>query len=73
MAKRLHLTMFVEAAEVLGTDRKTIAGLVKALGITPKAMGISGKAKGLDVDDMALLRKALSVGRENPSPSVAAR
>jgi hypothetical protein len=57
------LVSYIGAARILETDRKTVAGLVKALGITPKSISTNGKAKGLDQTDLRRLRKAL--GRTN--------
>lgn len=50
---------YTDAAEVFGTDDRTISGLVKALEITPKPTGMPGRAKGLDRDDMKRLARSL--------------
>ncbi len=59
------LVPLYRAAETLGTDRKTIAGLVKALGIDVQRVPYSSRGKGLD--SHALSRLALALGRSNPS------
>jgi hypothetical protein len=69
MPRRNDLTMFREAAEDLGITRQTVGDLVRALGIEAKDMGLAGGAKGLDREDMALLRKALSVGQKRQAAS----
>lgn len=56
---RPPLFTYTDAAEVFGTDGRTISGLVKALEITPKLTGLPGKSRGLDRDDMKRLAKSL--------------
>lgn len=58
-----ELLTFIEAAEQLGTDRFTVAGLVRALNIERKQMRGYGKgrARGLDARDMARLARALGL------------
>jgi hypothetical protein len=56
---RTDLYTQIEAAEILGTDRWTIAGLVRAHGLVPKPIRLNGRAKGLDEADMDILRRAL--------------
>jgi hypothetical protein len=58
--KREHITTYGEAAELLGTDIRTISGLVKALGLKPKKVRINNLAKGLDRSDIAAIRRALT-------------
>lgn len=55
------LLTIMDAAAELGTDRATVAGLVRALGIATKRVPHSGKGKGLDARDMARLAKALGL------------
>jgi hypothetical protein len=59
---RPNLLTFCEAAELLGTDYRTISGVVRTKGITPKLTGLPGKANrtGLDQDDVRILRIALA-------------
>lgn len=59
------LVPIYQAAERLGTDRRTVAGLVKALGIHVYRLPYSPKGKGLDAH--ALARLAIALGR-SPSP-----
>lgn len=56
---RPNVRTYTDAAEIFGTDPKTIAGLVKVYEITPKSTGLPGRAKGLDVADMKVIAKAL--------------
>jgi hypothetical protein len=58
---RAEVTTFGEAAADLDTTYAVIAGLVKALQITPKPVPRNGNAKGLDRQDMRALRRALKV------------
>ena len=53
------LVTFSQAAELLETDRKTVAGLVKALKIDTRPHPNSGNAKALDSLAMARLANAL--------------
>jgi hypothetical protein len=55
----METVSLTEAAEILGVDFRVVSGLVKALKIEPKPVKRNGKAKGLDVADMARLRRAL--------------
>jgi hypothetical protein len=57
--RRRNLTLLIEAAEQLGTDRHTIRGLVKALGIVTHKTGMPGRARGLDSEGMRRLGIAL--------------
>jgi hypothetical protein len=63
MPKDQDITTFREAAEALGLTPNSIGPLVKALNIEPKRVPRSGPAKGLNPDDMEVLRKALSAGK----------
>lgn len=54
-----NLMTLMEAAEHLGTDRFTVGGLVRALGIEPKRVPHSGHGKGLDRRDIARIARAL--------------
>ena len=53
------LTTFGEAAAELGTTYPVIAGLVKAHRIKIKRFRMCHTAKGLDPDDMNILRRSL--------------
>ena len=66
------LTIYTEAAEQFGVTAVTISNLVSALGITPKPTGRPGKSRGLDRDDMRLIRRALSVGKKAKPPAKSA-
>lgn len=66
-----EVTTFGEAAADLDTTYAVIAGLVKALKITPKPVPRNGNAKGLDRQDMRALRKVLrsrSTSDSDPAP-----
>jgi hypothetical protein len=54
------------AAEYFGKDRRTIADLMASYHITPKPVPLNGMAKGLDLDDLGILAKALNV----PAPKL---
>lgn len=54
------LITFAAAARVLEVYQHTIGDLVRAWGIVPKPMS-NGRAKGLDRDDMDVLRRALNL------------
>jgi hypothetical protein len=53
------LVTYSAAAEMLGVHRRTVADMVKKLGIVPKRMPLSGPAKGLDRADLRVLRHRL--------------
>jgi hypothetical protein len=60
---------FTEAAAKLGTDPRTVAGLVSLLRVEPKRVARNGNAKGLDARDLAAIRAAVNAGRRVSSSS----
>jgi hypothetical protein len=58
------LVSLTDAAEMLGTDPRTISGLVEVLGIKTKRMPLPGRYRGLDASDIKALRKAIESGRK---------
>lgn len=59
--KSKPLISILALAKKTGCDRKVIAGVVKAKGITPKAMPSNGKAKGLDPSDVRIVCRTLNL------------
>lgn len=59
-----------EAARVLGTDRKTIAGLVRAHGLPTRPLPSNVRAKAIDEAAMRVIGKAL--GRPYRRPVMSA-
>lgn len=67
-----QLWTITEVGEILGLSRQTTSELATKLGVEFKPM-INGKAKGLDIDDIRRLRKALGMkGPFGPTAAVAA-
>lgn len=52
-----------EVAAELGVRYEVISTLVEAHGLTPKRVPHSGAGKGLDPDDIRVIRKALNLKR----------
>jgi hypothetical protein len=53
---------YSEAAARLGTDYRTVSGVVRVKRIRPKPTGLSGRAArtGLDEDDFKILKRSLA-------------
>lgn len=62
MTPTLH--SYSRVARLLGVDRRTLPVLVRVLGLTPKPVAWNGKARGLDDDDVRVLKKALGLDRK---------
>lgn len=59
MTQIQQVLSFRQAAALLGVNERTISDLVKARGIAPLPHPSNGKAKGLDVEALKTIRKAL--------------
>lgn len=62
--KTPQILTYGDAATELGTDLRTISGLVRALGITPKPVKYNNLGKGLDAADLQAIRTAFEAGRQ---------
>lgn len=52
------LVSYTEAEAILGIPRKVVGIIVAEVGIVPKSMPSNALAKGLDPDDLEVLRRA---------------
>ena len=56
---------YQETAELFNSDRVTVRGLVKAYDLEPKPVPRTSKGRGLDLNDLKVLAKALN----RPAPT----
>lgn len=68
-----ELDSYSQVARMLGTDARTVSGLVQALGLEPKRHPSNARAKGLNKADVDRLRAVFSAARREggkPTPAV---
>jgi hypothetical protein len=63
------LLTYTDTAARLGTDLRTVRGLVVLLGLPTHPVPRNGNAKGLDARAVAALEAAIAAGRERARAS----